>query len=290
MLAGGCAMSKSSADGESWALLADIHIAADAHLVQSDVNMTRNMERVAKEVLAWPDPVSGALINGDLAYNSGEVADYQAILGLLRPMREGGLPIYLALGNHDHRQNFWATLPKDKSLDARVPERQLAIVRTRHANWFVLDSLIKTFTTPGLLGEGQREWLARALDQNADKPALVAVHHNPIGVGAKDIALEDTAELLAILRPRRHVKAYFFGHTHEWSTSYDESGLCLVNLPPVAYVFEKGRPNGWVHAMLRREGMRLELRCMDRAQEPRPGGGACLAHLRVEPVIATNRF
>ena len=89
MLAGGCAMSKSSADGESWALLADIHIAADAHLVQSDVNMTRNMERVAKEVLAWPDPVSGALINGDLAYNSGEVADYQAILGLLRPMREG---------------------------------------------------------------------------------------------------------------------------------------------------------------------------------------------------------
>jgi hypothetical protein len=152
-------------------------------------------------------------------------------------------------------------------MDARLPERQLAIVRTRHANWFVLDSLIKTLTTPGRLGDAQRAWLAEALDQNADKPALIAIHHNPIRGAARGNALEDTAELLAILRPRRHVKAYFFGHTHRWSVSRDESGLCLVNFPPVAYVFEQGQPSGWVHAALHPDGARLELRCLDRAHK-----------------------
>ena len=121
MVAGGCATPKSSTDGHDWALLSDIHIAADPNTIHSSVNMTRNLRKVTEEVIAWPDPVSGVLINGDLAYNSGEAADYAAVLGLLRPMREHGLPIHLALGNHDHRQRFWATLPQEKSADARRP-------------------------------------------------------------------------------------------------------------------------------------------------------------------------
>jgi hypothetical protein len=289
MVTGGCATRKSTADGQSWALLSDIHIAADPNLVHSEVNMTRNLRTVAEEVSAWPEPVSGVLINGDLAFNSGEVADYRAVLGLLRPMREHGLPIHLALGNHDHREHFWAALPEEKSTDVNLPERQTAIVRTQYANWFVLDSLIETHETPGRLGNAQRAWLARALDENTDKPALIAIHHHPalggatggllensekmmgilrplnslIGAGS----LEDTAELMEILRPRRHVKAYFFGHTHRWAVDHDESGLCLVNFPPVAYVFEEGRPNGWVHAMLQPEGARIELRCLNRAHK-----------------------
>jgi 3',5'-cyclic AMP phosphodiesterase CpdA len=290
IVAGGCATHKSITEGQSWALLSDIHIAADPKLVRGNVNMTRNLQRVADEVVAWPGHVSGVLINGDLAYDGGEVADYIAVLGLLRPIREHGLPIHLALGNHDHRERFWATLPQEKLSDANLPERQTAIVRTEYANWFMLDSLIKTRETPGRLGDAQRAWLARALDENADKPALIAIHHHPAFAAATSGllekseemmgilrplesligaagSLEDTAELMEILRPRRHVKAYFFGHTHRWSVDRDESGLCLVNFPPVAYVFEKGRPNGWVQAILQPEGARLELRCLDHAHK-----------------------
>jgi Icc protein len=267
VVAGGCASHRSKAEGNSWALLSDIHIAADPNTVHSHVNMTRNLRTVSKEVVAWPAPVSGVLINGDLAFSSGETADYMAILGLLRPIREHGLPIHLALGNHDHREHFWAALPEEKSADASLPERQTAIVRTPYANWFVLDSLIATLQTPGRLGDAQRAWLVRALDENADKPALLAIHHHPDLDGAKGGPLEDTAELLEILRPRRHVKAWFFGHTHRWGVFHDESGLCLVNFPPVAYLFEEGRPNGWVHATLLPDGARLELRCLDRARK-----------------------
>ena len=287
MIAGGCATRKPTASGQSWALLSDIHIAADPNLVHNNANMTRNLQAVAEEVVAWPEPLSGVLINGDLAFNSGAVEDYMAVLGLLRPVRERGLPVHLALGNHDHRDHFWATLPEEKSTDANLPERQTAIVRTPHANWFVLDSLIETRETPGRLGSAQREWLARALDENADKPALIAIHHQPALSGAAGSllengaqmmgvlrplesligaagSLEDTAELMEILRPRRHVKAYFFGHTHRWAVDHDETGLCLVNFPPVAYLFEDGRPNGWVHARLQPKGARLELRCLNR--------------------------
>ncbi|HEY3862671.1 MAG TPA: metallophosphoesterase [Verrucomicrobiae bacterium] len=265
-LAGGCATRPASAEAEGWALLSDIHIAADASLIHSGVNMTHNLQTVSAEALAWPEPVSGALINGDLAYNNGESADYAAVLQLLRPLRERGVPIHLALGNHDNRERFWDVLPKEKTEDARLPHRQSAIVRTRHANWFVLDSLIQTRTTPGLLGGAQRDWLARALDRNAGKPALVAVHHNPRANNPADNGLEDTEDLLKILRPRPHVKAWFFGHTHRWEVSQDRSGLWMINFPPVAYLFQAGRPNGWVHATLQPAGARLELRCLDRTR------------------------
>jgi 3',5'-cyclic AMP phosphodiesterase CpdA len=272
-------------------LLSDIHIAADPAAIHSNVNMTRNLQSVAAEVIAWPDPVSGVLVNGDLAFSSGEVADYQAVLGLLLPMREHGMPIHLVLGNHDHREHFWATLPEDRTISVNLPDRQTAIVRTRFANWFVLDSLVEPRQTSGRLGSAQRAWLARALDENRDKPALIAVHHHPalsdpgadvlqkgadmIGIPLPSLksvigapgALQDTAELLEILRPRRHVKAYFFGHTHRWSVDHDQSGLCLVNFPPVAYVFQEGRPSGWVHALLQPDGARLELRCVDRSRK-----------------------
>ena len=146
--AGATFVGESIAHGESWALLSDIHIAANPLLVHNHANITRNLQKVASEILHWATPLSGVLINGDLAYNDGEVADYEAVLGLLRPLREKGLPLHLALGNHDYREHFWATLPKDKSISPKLPDRQTAIVRTTHANWFILDSLRHTRETP----------------------------------------------------------------------------------------------------------------------------------------------
>jgi hypothetical protein len=73
--------------------------------------------------------------------------------------------------------------------------------------------------------------------------------------------------LLEILRPRREVKAYFFGQTHRWVVWRDESELCVVNFPPVAYLFEEGRPNGWVRATLQPGSARLELRCLDQSRK-----------------------
>jgi Icc protein len=278
-VSGGCAAPgrQPSGDGSQWALLSDIHIAAEPDRVERNVNMTQNLQAVVAEVMAWPTPPAAVLVNGDLAFDDGRTADYSAVVELVRPLRERGLPIHMSLGNHDNRERFWEIAPSAKTTEPELKERQIAIVRTGPANWFILDSLIRTKVTPGLLGEEQRAWLVSALDANSDKPALIAIHHQPQPNGGDEgNGLHDTRELLEILRPRRHVKAYFFGHTHHWSVRKDASGLHLINLPPTAYVFQAGQPNGWVHATVKPDGARIELRCLDHSH-PAHGQVADLA-------------
>lgn len=258
----GCVSSK--ANSHSVALLSDIHIDADPNLVDRGANMTQNLRAVVREVAAWLQPPEAVFVNGDLAHQSGKTDDYGAVVSLLRPLREKGLPIYLGLGNHDDRENFWNVLYESKSEPANLPGRQAMILETPEANWFILDSLIHTLTTPGQLGNAQRAWLAAALDAHSNKPALILIHHQPV---TPPPGLQDAAEVFAILRPRRQVKAWFFGHTHRWNVSQDESGIHLINLPPTAYLFEEGHPNGWVHATVQNDRATLELRCLDRTRK-----------------------
>jgi 3',5'-cyclic-AMP phosphodiesterase len=130
-------------------------------------------------------------------------------------------------------------------------------------NWFLLDSLEETNVTPGFLGKNQLEWLATTLDAHPDTPALVMVHHNPGVTG--NTGLKDTVPFFEIIRPRKQVKAYIYGHTHAWSVDRDDTGLHLINLPPVAYVFTDAAPAGWVHARTEPEALHLTLHCIDKS-------------------------
>jgi len=253
-------------DPHSWVLLADTHIAADRDQIGRGVNMADNFKTVAQEFIALPKRPAGVLIDGDCAYNTGEQGDYATLTELLQPVRQAELPVHLTLGNHDERDHFWGALTEAKAAKRPVADKHVGIVRTPRVNWFLLDSLETTNVTPGLLGDAQRDWLAKTLDANADKPAIVFAHHNP----KKDDApagLKDTEKFFAIIEPRKQVKAYIFGHTHNWNVTKTESGIHLINLPPVAYIFEKGKPNGWVHATLHPDSLRLEMHCLDRTHK-----------------------
>jgi hypothetical protein len=249
-------------DANSWALLADTHIAADPAATKSKVVMADHFKTVAREVVGLPQRAAGVFVVGDCALSSGEPGEYAQFANLIEPLCADGLALHLALGNHDHRENFRAALDVKPIARRPVEEKQVALVESRRVNWFMLDSLEKTLQTPGALGAEQLKWLAETLDANRKKPAVVLIHHNP-GDDGKIAGLKDTSALLEIIRPRRQVKAWFFGHTHNWKVSQDESGIHLVNLPPVAYIFREGDPSGWIHAMSQRDGMKLELRSID---------------------------
>jgi 3',5'-cyclic-AMP phosphodiesterase len=245
----------------SWALFSDLHLAGDTTKIQRGVNMAEHFTMVSRELLSLKESPAALFITGDCALNSGEREDYATVMKMLEPIRAQQMPIHLLLGNHDNRENFWEVLQEEGSAKRPLADKQVAIVRTPRANWFILDSLEKTLSTPGYLGKEQLDWLGSALDKNADKPALVLVHHNP-GLGA-NMGLKDTSAFLEIIRPRKQVKAYIFGHTHTWKIEQDSSGIHFINLPPVAYVFHEGEPSGWVHAIVEDKKMRLELRCVD---------------------------
>jgi 3',5'-cyclic-AMP phosphodiesterase len=260
---------ESKADPDHWALFADTHVAGDAAMARFDVNMADHLRAAVAGVRALPSAPAGVLVNGDCAFNHGLAEDYATFTDLLKPLSEAGLPLHLTLGNHDDREVFWEAIKDARPANPPLASKQVSIVEAGHANWIMLDSLEVTNKTPGSLGDEQRAWLAKALDARTDKPALVMVHHNPLFSDGKKSGLLDTAELMEILQPRRHVKALIFGHTHTWRFA-EQDGLHLVNLPAVAYPFKKEEVTGWVDCQLRAEGMSLEMHAHD-TQHPAHG-------------------
>lgn len=255
------------ADPHRFFLLSDTHIAADKARANKNTVMFDNMKQVCAELLAEKSRASAVLINGDCAFNTGESADYATLVELLKPVREAGYPVHLAMGNHDHRDNFWNAIPGQDSARKAVDGRQITVLETPRANWVVLDSLDKTNQTPGLLGEKQLGWLKEALDARAAKPAIVMVHHNPnFEAKPKVSGITDTKDFLDIVLPRKHVKALIYGHTHDWNIQQRE-GLHCINLPAVAYVFKAGNANGWVDFKLNENGASLQLHCIDPKHE-----------------------
>jgi hypothetical protein len=250
-----------SRDPHTFVFFSDTHIAGDPAQTYLNVNMTDHLIACARELAAWPVKPAAVIVNGDLAYLTGQPEDYATFGKLIEPMRALA-PVHLSLGNHDAREIFWSAFPRDAAKLKSVPQKQLSVFSSARANWFLLDSLDITSKTPGELGGAQLDWLARELDLRAHKPAVVVVHHNP-QFPKVTTGLLDSAALLDALAARRQVKALIFGHTHDWHIEPHASGIHLINLPPTSYPFKAGRPSGWVRATLARDGLEIELRSLD---------------------------
>ena len=250
-----------SRDKHTFFFLSDTHIAGDTAQTYLNVNMTDHLAACSRELAAWPVRPAAVIVNGDLAFLTGQPEDYVQFAKDIAPVRALA-PIHLSLGNHDERDNFWSAFPHDAKKVKSVPQKQAVVFGSDLANWYMLDSLEITAKTPGLLGPAQLDWLAHELDARPAKPAIVVVHHNP-QFPVPTTGLLDSSALMEVLAPRRHVKALIFGHTHDWHIVQHESGVHLINLPPTSYPFKDGRPCGWVRASLAPDSMAMELRSLD---------------------------
>lgn len=253
----------------TFAFLSDTHIAAEAALKHSSgINMADNLAACVHELAAWPAKPAAVIVNGDLAFKNGQPEDYATFAKLMEPIRALA-PLHLSLGNHDEREHFWSAFPQDAAKLKSVPQKQATVFASERANWFLLDSLDVTLSTPGELGAAQLDWLATGLAARPHQPAIIVAHHNLQQKGAV-AGLKDSAALEELFGRFPQIKAYVFGHTHNWQLSRHASGVHLINLPPTGYVFKAGRPSGWVRITLARDGMEIELRSLD-AKHPEHG-------------------
>ena len=248
-------------DPDTFFFLSDTHIAADAKLTHKNVNMADHLAAVVREVMAWPVAPAAVIVNGDLAFKLGLPRDYAAFGRLIEPLRALA-PVHLTLDNHDQRANFWKAFPQDATKSESVPQKQVAVFASARANWLLLDSLDLTDATAGKLGAAQLAWLTREIEARPGQPALVVCHHH-LDLLGKVGGLKDTPALAELLAGHRQVKAFVYGHTHDWHLSQHEKGVQLINLPPTAYVFAEGRPSGWVRATLADNGMEIGLYSLD---------------------------
>jgi 3',5'-cyclic AMP phosphodiesterase CpdA len=227
--------------------------------------MRKRLSLAVQQVLALPQRPQQVLVAGDCAYLTGTDGDYREYVRRIQPLIDAGLPMHMTIGNHDDRDRFWEALPREQADSNHRIRRQSTVVSTRQANWFLLDSLNKTNKSPGELGSDQLEWLSAELDARPYKPAVIMLHHDPVRNGRPG-SLTDSEHLLAITRPRRQVKALFFGHTHVWDVAQDRSGIHLVNLPATGYTLKMRSFVGWVSCQVYSAGAALKVHALNPRQ------------------------
>ena len=164
-------------------------------------------------------------------------------------------PLCIAMGNHDHRQNFAAAFSEPGGEPQPVRGKHVVAIDTGPVRFIALDSLFYTNQTPGLLGQAQRLWLANYLETGDDKPTILFFHHPP---GDADGDLLDTPRLLDMIAPIKKVKAIVCGHWHTYGLT-EQQGVAVINLPATGYNFNNVEPVGWVDAVLTGQGCQLTL-------------------------------
>ncbi len=230
-------------DDAPWAFLSDIHIAADSENNHRGFYPYRNLQKALPQVVS--SRPAGLVITGDLARLTGHIGDYENIKKLLAPVAEER-PIYLAMGNHDDRANFRRVFEAPVGERHEPGGRHVIAVNAGPVRFLILDSLMLTNETPGLLGKAQRIWLDNHLRTSDDRPVILFIHHT---VSDEDDALLDGPRLFALVKPANKVKAIIYGHSHEYRFS-ELDGIHLVNLPATGYTFDDVQPAGWVQARL----------------------------------------
>jgi len=258
-----------------WVLFSDTHIAADEALTARGICMAENLRRCVNQVLKIGQKPFGLIINGDCAYNEGKTEDYVTFARCIQPLREASVQVHCTLGNHDHRTNFLNAIigppPPNAERPMIVPDKHVASVTSALVNWILLDSLEFVNKIPGRIGEVQLSWIERELRNLPNKPTFIVAHHNPQGPvpeGKLPTGLQDSDELFKLLAAHEKVKGFIYGHTHTWlRAKHEKTGLPLLNLPPIAYVFDPKRPNGWVMARISAERAEFELRSLNPAHD-----------------------
>jgi len=230
-----------------WAFLSDTHIATDPENNYRGFYPYQNLQKAFAQIAA--DLPEGLVVTGDIARLTGQVGDYENFRKLLIPS-VGARPIYVALGNHDHRVNFLDVFEHPAGQRQTVKDKFVLTVDAGPVRFVLLDSLLATNETMGFLGKAQRTWLQRYLQASDEKPVLLFFHHS---LRDEDGDLADLPRLLDLIKPIRKVKALVYGHSHEYAFAAFED-IHLINLPAVAFNFRDSDPIGWVEARLAEDG------------------------------------
>ena len=246
------------------ALLSDTHVPGDRVNGHRGMNPWENLRVAAAQVVAVRP--AAVAICGDAARLEGREDDYRELRALLEPVAAVA-PVYVALGNHDHRGRFLQVFAGSPGVRAPVDGKHVSVIEHEAVRVLVLDSLLYVNQVAGLLGKAQRAWLQAYLPTVADRPAVVLVHHPP---SDEDGDLLDGDRLLTILRANPHVKAIVHGHAHVWRLGRRDR-LHVVSLPALGYSFDETEPVGWVEARFRPDGVSLTLRAVagNRAEDGR---------------------
>lgn len=154
--------------------LTDLHVGnpaePDDHLY-SDTSAT--LATILAEVKSLVPQPRFIVASGDLT-NRGDAGSYRQLQQIIAA---AGLdmPVLYALGNHDRRDGFYPTM-LGQSDDLDAPYDHAQVIDGLHI--IVLDSSVPN-KVGGAFEPGQLDWLKAQLEEHAELPKLLVMHHAP---------------------------------------------------------------------------------------------------------------
>lgn len=238
------------------AQLTDTHIKPPGRLAYRQVDTEACLRRAVAQVAALTPRPDIVLLTGDLV-DAGLPEEYALLRAILGELPQ---PYYLIPGNHDERRALAAGfadhryLPQDgEFLHYVVDDHPLRLIG--------LDTVVPG-TPGGDLCPARAAWLAARLDEAADRPTVIFMHHPPFvtGIAHMDaMRLANADRLATILRRHPQVLRVLCGHVHR-SIQAPFAGTIASVAPSTAHqVALDLRPDGPSAFMLEPPGFQLHL-------------------------------
>lgn len=153
--------------------------------------------------------ITCCVVTGDLT-EKGEPAAYRWLRDQLKSLPFRTVPL---IGNHDDRDAYLGIFGGQGHDHNGFVQSEMS---TPDVRLIFLDTF-KPGSHAGTLCGARLNWLKERLQNSADQPVLLFMHHPPckIGVATKDSIMLDNADALdTVLKETGNVRHIFFGHVH----------------------------------------------------------------------------
>ena len=180
------------------------------------------VRRALVEAIAETNPAF-ICFTGDIVYNGNDVDDWKVWDSETKILRDKGIPIYPALGNHDLHGKLQVALANYFNRFPQLKGSRYYSVRVANILLLVLDSSLEEITGP------QGEWLAAKLDHvSSDVDFVLIMDHHPPYTSSSDehtfggghSARASEQALAKMLEERqahaRYRMVFFSGHVHNY--------------------------------------------------------------------------
>ncbi len=188
--------------------LTDPHLVANGRTLYGLDPADRLASAVA-DVNAHHADAAIAVLTGDLT-DKGDPAAYARLRDILSSL---AIPYLLLAGNHDDRDALFAAFPEIPA----APGGFVQHVHDSEIGRFIAIDTVDAGASAGYLCPARLDWLDAALDEAADTPVFLFMHHPPLAIGIPDLddcGLSNGDDLGSLLAPRTNVRHIFFGHVH----------------------------------------------------------------------------
>lgn len=214
------------------AQLSDPHVMAAGELAFGRLDTGALLSQAVERVLRLDPLPDVVLLTGDLA-DGGAPEPYAELRRRLAPLP---MALYLMPGNHDDRSALREAFPEANYL-RQDPDFLHFDVDLGRLRLIALDSLVPG-QVHGALCPRRLEWLAQRLEEQKDKPVVLAIHHPPFktGIARMDAygMLEGAEDFAEIVARHPQVERLLCGHLHR-AIQVRWAGTLAMTAPSTAH-------------------------------------------------------